>query len=113
MEGRPARRTVVCAVPALLFLSAICFATTQDPIDRLIQRAPAPPGASPHHAYSDFTDPLGRFMDFLAAGAFADARAMQPQACAAWLATRTSSPLSGRFRVWDTDLDLDALCPPR
>jgi hypothetical protein len=95
----------------LLSLCAASLATPQDAIDLLIQRAP--PGAPPHHAYSDFTDPLGRFMDFLAAGAFADARAMQPQACATWLATRDTSPLTGRFRVGDTEIDLDGLCVRR
>jgi hypothetical protein len=63
--------------------------------------------------YSDFTEPLGRFLDLLAAGGFTEARRIQPAACARWQQTRDSSAFSGKFRVWGTDLDLDTLCAVR
>ena len=62
------------------------------------------------HGYSDFTDPLGRFLDLLAAGAFVEARAIQPNACAAWQVTRQDSAFTGKFWIWDTEIDLDVLC---
>jgi hypothetical protein len=79
----------------------------------MLQRGQIPADMVHKHGYSDFTDPLGRFLDLLAAGAFAEARAIQPDACAAWLATRQSSALTGRFWVWDTEIDLDTLCAHR
>lgn len=111
MAGRAARRTTAGAVLVLQCVAA-GPAAAQDAVERLMQRGVGPADAAHRHAYSDFSDPLGRFMDMLAAGAFGEARAIQPAACAAWLATRHSSPLTGRFRVWDAEIDLDTLCPP-
>jgi hypothetical protein len=87
-------------------------AASPNPIESLLQHPPPQAGDPYHHAHSDFTDPLGRFMDSLAAGAFADARALQPQACATWRYARQTTAVSGRFRVWDTEIDLDQLCQP-
>ncbi|HET6606435.1 MAG TPA: hypothetical protein VFG62_07195 [Rhodopila sp.] len=85
-----------------------------DEIDELAQRSNMPPALRQAHGYSDFTDPLGRFLDLLAAGAFADARNLKPEACAAWLAKRqTSSALTGKVQIWDTEIDLDKLCASR
>jgi hypothetical protein len=101
-----AHRTVTAAAVALFALAA--SAAEQDAIERLTQQTP---GNEPrHHAHSDFTDPLGRFLDYLAAGAFVDARAIQPAACAAWRSSPQSAALTGRIKVWDTELDLDTLC---
>ena len=84
-----------------------------DQIDQMLRRGHIPAEKTIKHGYSDFTDPLGRFLDLLAAGAFVEARAIQPDACAAWVATRQNSPLSERFAVWDTEINLDTLCPGR
>jgi hypothetical protein len=103
------KRIIAAVLPVLLLSAGLSMA--QDPIERLIQRGQAQTGDPRHHAHSDFTDnPLGRFMDYLAAGAFADARALQPAACASWRTNPQTAALSGRFRVWDTDIDLDTLC---
>ena len=80
----------------------------EDAIDRLMRLVP--PARVLEHGYSDFTDPLGRFLDLLGAGAFVEARALQSGACAAWLATRRTSAFSGKVWVWDTEIDLDRLC---
>jgi hypothetical protein len=88
-------------------------AHAEDQIDQLLRSGRVPPAMVREHGYSDFTDPVGRFLDLLAAGAFAEARALQPKACVAWLATRQDSPFTGQFRVWDTTIDLNALCAPR
>jgi hypothetical protein len=85
----------------------------EDAVDHLLRLGRVPAGRVVDHGYSDFTDPLGRFLDLLAAGAFAEARSLQPAACAAWLATRQSSAFSGKVWVWDTEIDLDRLCAPR
>lgn len=58
------------------------------------------------YKYPDFTELVGKFLDLLAAGAFAEARVLPPAACAAWLATRRDSPLTGWFVVWDTTLTI-------
>ena len=60
-------------------------------------------------AYSVFTDPVGRFMDMLAAGSFAEAKQWKSAACAAWLANGPTSFMTGRFLVWNTELSMDAL----
>jgi hypothetical protein len=99
-------RRIAPALLALLMTTGPVVA--QDAIERLTQQAP---GNEPrHHAHSDFTDPLGRFLDYLAAGAFVDARAIQPAACAAWRTSPQSAAFTGHIKVWDTDLDLDTLC---
>jgi hypothetical protein len=49
----------------------------------------------------------------LAAGAFEEAKAIQPDACAAWAATRQNSAFSGKFWVWNTEISLDTLCTNR
>jgi hypothetical protein len=94
------------AVVVLLLGSA----KAEDVIDRLLQPGGVPADMRNEHGYSDFTDPLGRFLDLLAAGAFVEARAIQPDACAAWSATRQSSAFSGKFWIWDTEINLDSLC---
>lgn len=96
---------------ALVAITGTANAASQDPIEALLQHPPPRAGDPRHHAHSDFTDPLGRFMDSLAAGAFADARALQPAACNAWRTSRQTTAVSGKFRVWDTEIDLDTLCP--
>jgi hypothetical protein len=108
-------RTVLAPLVALTCLLpvAAALAATEDPIDRMTEQAANAGHAMPPHGYSDFTDPLGRFMDFIAAGAFADARAIEPQACASWRTARGLTALSGRFRAWDTEVDLDSVCASR
>ena len=83
----------------------------EDPIDRLLRDGRLPREMMRERAHSDFSESVGKFMDFLAAGAFDEARALRPAACAAWRATRHESALTGRFWVWNTELDLDMLCP--
>jgi hypothetical protein len=95
-------------------IAATCLllgaAKAEDRIDRLLQHDLLPPDMINAHGYSDFTDPLGRFLDLLAAGAFEEARTIQPDACAAWAATRQQSAFSGKFWVWKTEISLDTLC---
>ena len=86
---------------------------TKDEIDRMLQRGQIPSGMTNNHGYSDFTDPLGRFLDMLAAGAIADARSIQPDACATWRVTRQNSPFTGKVWVWNTEINLDTLCSER
>jgi hypothetical protein len=85
-------------------------AGAEDKIDALLHHGQLPADMIHPHGYSDFTDPLGRFLDLLAAGAFDEARLIQPDACAVWAATRQTSAFSGRFWVWSTEIDLDTLC---
>ena len=89
------------------------LAHADDAIDEILRHGHVPSGMMHEHGYSDFTDPLNRFLDLLAAGAFAEARAIQPDACATWLATRQNTPLTGKVRMWDTEINLDALCARR
>jgi hypothetical protein len=90
---------------AWLFLAS---ARAEDRIDQL--RGQYPLDMINRHGYSDFTDPLGRFLDLLAAGAFDEARAVQPDACTAWAATRQTSAFSGKFWIAHTLISLDTLC---
>jgi hypothetical protein len=87
---------------------SLAGARAEDRIDQL--RSQYPSDMMNRHGYSDFTDPLGRFLDLLAAGAFDEARAIQPDACAAWAATRQTSPFSGKFWIANTLISLDTLC---
>jgi hypothetical protein len=113
VTGRSIQRAIVLAVTAFLLLGETNPAAAEDEIDLMLQRGQVPADMTHRHGYSDFTDPLGRFMDLLAAGAFVEARAIEPEACATWLATRQNSPLTGKFRVWNTEIDLDTLCAHR
>jgi hypothetical protein len=88
-------------------------ARAEDKIDALLNHGQLPPDMIHAHGHSDFTDPLGRFLDLLAAGAFQEARAIQPDACAAWAATREHAAFSGTFWVRDTRITLDSLCSLR
>jgi hypothetical protein len=98
----------------ILVTAALCLpagnARAEDAIDQMLQQGQIPATMTNQHGYSDFTDPLGRFLDLLAAGAFAEARAIQPDACADWRATRNTSAFTGKFWVWNTQIDLDTLC---
>lgn len=105
-------RAIVLAGLALLLWGAFSPGRAEDRIDLLLRSGRIPKSMMHEHGYSDFTDPIGKFMDLLAAGAFAEARAIQPAACANWLATRRDSPLTGKFWVWDTEIDLNTLCAP-
>lgn len=100
-------------VLALALIGPVGPARAEDQIDALLRSGRVPTAQMHERGYSDFTEPLGRFMDLLAAGAFAEARALLPAACVQWLATRGSSAFSGKFWAFDTELDLDTLCPPR
>ena len=112
MTGRPIRQAIVVAATASLLLGETNPAPAEDEIDLMLQRGQIPADMINRHGYSDFTDPLGRFLDLLAAGAFVEARSIQPEACATWLATRQNSPLTGKFWVWNTEINLDAVCSP-
>jgi hypothetical protein len=98
-------RTTALAVT--LCLLGVGAAGAQDPLDQL-----SPNGGGPvtRPGYSDFTTPLGRFMDLLAADDIAGARAIRPAACADWSARRQESGWSGRFSVRGVMFDLDAVC---
>lgn len=112
MEGRAIRRTTgavltilgLCVDPAAIF--------ARDAIEMMLQSGQVPADMTEKHGYSDFTDPLGRFLDLLAAGAFPEARTIQPAACATWLATRQNSAFSGKLWIWNTEINLDTLCAP-
>jgi len=113
VKDRSIRQTIALAAAVFLLWVEPNSANAEDEIDLLLQRGQVPATMVRRHGYSDFTDPLGRFLDLLAAGAFAEARSIEPDACAAWLATRQTSALTGKFRVWNTDLNLDTLCAHR
>ncbi len=108
-------RSIKQAIAIITFLvsGGPTSANAQDEIDLMLRRGQVPADMIKRHGYSDFTDPLGRFLDLLAAGAFAEARAIQPEACATWLATRQNSSFTGKFWVWNTELNLDTLCAHR
>lgn len=106
-------RAIALAATGFLMWAAINPARPDDAIDRMLQSGLVPADMTRRHGYSDFTDPLGRFMDLLAAGAIDEARAVQPDACAAWLATRRNSAFTGKFWAWNTEIDLDTLCARR
>jgi hypothetical protein len=93
----------------LAALAIAAPATAQaDELDRLQGTQPDTSGRGMH---SDFYDqPIGRFMDLLAAGAIAEARPLQPQVCAAWKADRDSSAWTGNFSIGGVPLNLDRLC---
>jgi hypothetical protein len=95
-------------------IAATCLllgaAKAEDKFGGLLQHDLLPADMINSHGYSDFTDPLGRFLDLLAAGAFDEARSIQPDACATWAATRQHSAFSGKFWVWKTEISLDTLC---
>jgi hypothetical protein len=107
------QRTVGFAITACLLWCAPIPAKPQDQIDLMLRRGQIPAELAQRHGYSDFTNPLGRFMDLMAAGAVSDARAIQADACARWLATRQTSAFSGRFWAWNVEINLDTLCAHR
>jgi hypothetical protein len=98
---------VVACVFALLFVRP---SDAQDEIDQLRQHGQLPADISPRHAYSDFTDPVGRFMDLLAAGGLTEAKDLQPDACKAWATMRERSAISGKFWVGSTEIDMNTVC---
>ncbi len=101
------------AVTALLLWGKPVPVKAQDEIDLMLKRGQIPAERTHTHGYSDFTNPLGRFMDLLAAGAVTDARAIQADACATWLATRQTSPLAGKFWAGNVEINLDTICAHR
>jgi hypothetical protein len=113
MAKRWIRQRTALAIAALLFLDRPKPVSAEDEIDLMLQQGRVPADTIHRHGYSDFTDPLGRFLDLLAAGAFEEARVIQPDACAIWLAKRQDSPLTGKFWVWNTEINLDTLCARR
>lgn len=109
MRLQSIRPAIALAAAALALCAGANPARAQDTTDLMLRHA-IPPDMTNRHGYSDFTDPLGRFLDLLAAGAFAEAKVIQPDACATWSATRKSSAFTGKFTLWNTDFDLDTLC---
>jgi hypothetical protein len=108
------RTGIAAALGATAFLLfGAPAADAEDEIDLMLQRGRVPVAMIQKHGYSDFTDPLGRYLDLLAAGSFDEARAIKPDACATWLATRLTSAFSGKVSVWDTEINLDTLCAYR
>lgn len=96
-----------CAAAVLLCATA---ARADDEIDSILRRAQLPVNPKLTTGYSDHTDKLGRFLDMLAFGAAADAKALKPTACKQWLETRQDSVWSGRFWVRNVEVSLDTLC---
>jgi hypothetical protein len=113
VEEQPVRRALAFAAIAVLLCGWPTGGHAEDEIDLMLQHGQVPADMIRRHGYSDFTEPLGRFLDLLAAGAFVEARSIQPDACAAWLATRQSSAMTGRFWIWNTEIQLDTLCARR
>jgi hypothetical protein len=107
VENRPVRQIIMLAA---CLLGGPVPASAQDEIDIMLDHGQVPSDLRHAHGYSDFTDPLGRFMDLVAAGDIAQARAIKPDACAVWLATRQTSALTGKFWAWNTEISLDTLC---
>ena len=85
-------------------------AVAEDQIDRLVKSGRISPALTRQKPHSDFSDPLGRFLDYLAAGAIAPARALQPAACDVWRTNRQNTAWTGKVSVWETEIDLDRLC---
>ena len=109
--GQPQIRCLMLAIILLVGAGAkASLARGADDIDQLSEQTKMPAALRYQHGYSDFTDPLGRFLDLLAAGAFEDAKLLKPEACSTWLATRDASPFTGKVQIWDTQVDLDRLC---
>jgi hypothetical protein len=104
---------IALTATVLLLLGKPNYAHAEDEIDLMLQHGQVPADMTHRHGYSDFTDPLGRFLDLLAAGAFVEAKSIQPDACAFWLATRQNSAFAGKFWVWNTEINLDTLCAHR
>ena len=113
MVDRSNLQRILLAAAAYLFCTEPIPVNAQDAIDQMLQQGRVPSDMTNRHGYSDFTDPLGRYLDLLAAGAFVEAKSIQPNACAAWLATRKNSAFTGKFWVWNTEINLDTLCAPR
>lgn len=107
------RSAVLAASVSVSLCAGAPLARAQSAIDALIQQGEGPADISPGHAYSDYSDPLGRFMDSLAAGAYADAKSLQPDACKSWSASRQTTAVSGKFWVRGTLIDIEALCADR
>jgi len=94
-----------------ILLAALWLGTARaDELDRILEQAALPPASRYKHGYSDFTDPVGRFMDLLSAGAVDDARAIKADACGTWMVTRDQSAWSGTFWVSNVEVSLDRLC---
>lgn len=113
MDRRQICLAIVLAGLVLPLWGALNPGRSEDQIDAMLRSGRVPKDLIHEHGYSDFTDPIGRFMDVLAAGAFAEARTLQPAACAAWLAVGQNSPLTGKFWAFDTEIDLNTLCAAR
>ncbi len=91
-------------------LPAVCVAADGE-LDRLAAHGIPSHDNSYQGMHSDFyTDPVGRFMDLLAAGAVKEARALEPEVCTAWKSRRTNSAMTGTFSVQGVELSLDRLC---
>jgi hypothetical protein len=107
-----AQRKVLSAtiLAVFLMLARQTPVEADDDIDLMLRQGRIPANVTGRHGYSDFTDPLGRFLDLLAAGALVEARSIQREACAEWQATRQNSAFAGKFWVWDTEISLDRLC---
>ena len=99
-------------VAGLRLLAALTIAApTTAQADELDRLPGARPDTSGQGMHSDFYDqPIGRFMDLLAAGAIAEARPLRPQVCAAWTADRDRSAWTGNFSIGGVPLSLDRLC---
>ena len=113
MSCRPFHQAILPGVLTLLISGVFQHGHAEDQIDLLLRGGRVPKDMIREHGYSDFTEPVGRFLDLLAAGAFSEAREIQPKACATWLATRQDSALTGKAWVWDTEIDLNTLCAQR
>ncbi|MBS0640431.1 MAG: hypothetical protein JSS43_11200 [Proteobacteria bacterium] len=103
------RRSAIASCAGVLLLCA-APAMGEDEIDSILRRAQLPVNPKLTMGYSDHTDPLGRFLDMLAFGAAADAKALKPAACKRWLETRQDSVWSGKFWVRNVEVNLNTLC---
>lgn len=113
MKSRSIQRAFIFTVIAIALCGQIRLARADDAVDQLLRGGRVPADKIHDHGHSDFyADPVGRFLDLLAAGAFTDARSLQPDACRTWLATRQNTAWTGKFRMWGTELDLNILCAP-
>jgi len=111
MPGWSNRALIV--LPSVVSFLVVCgqiTASAQDAIDLMMQRGHVPADISPGHAYSDSSNPVAKFMDFLAAGSFREARSLQSDACAAWRTTPETAAMAGKFWVWNTEINMDTLC---
>ena len=117
IDGKQIARSEECGtsgwtrlVLMLGFAGWVSAAQAEDELARLARNAQQDTSYLGMHSDFRDDDPVGRFMDMLAAGAIVEARGLEPRACAAWTRGWSTSPLSGLFSINGVELSLNRLC---